>query len=430
MLTIAYLCNQFPSAVEPYVIDEIEELRVRGIRVIAGSVVEVDEKNRTLAPEIVLRPVGADTFLQAFWLCLTGRRSIVPFLWRILFCGPEGPVLRVKALIHTLWGACYAVRLRDFAIDHIHVHHGFSGSWIGMVAARLLGIEFSMTLHGSDLLIYRTYLDVKLQNCAFCVTVSEYNRGFLLAKYPEIQPDKVAVARLGVEVPSYLDPFCETGDSPQAFRILAVGRLSAVKDHAFLVRACAELRNRGIEFDCEIAGEGPERGVLESMILKFGLREYVHLPGHANRDQLDDLYANADLVVLTSRSEGIPLVLMEAMARGKIVLAPSITGIPELVIPGQTGLLYRSGSMEDFLEQLIQVRSCVVGEADRPAGPELETSELSAERLKWMRHAARAYVRKNFNRTKNLKSSCDLFLSRIIARVEEIPNESVVLQQI
>ena len=95
-------------------------------------------------------------------------------------------------------------------------------------------------------------------------------------------------------------------------------------------------------FECLIAGEGPERRNLESLIRRCGLEERVTLLGHVPREHMDSLYDRADVVVLTSRSEGIPLVLMEAMARGKIVLAPAITGIPELVIAGRDGISVRS----------------------------------------------------------------------------------------
>src|SRR5438552_2733895 len=105
------------------------------------------------------------------------------------------------------------------------------------------------------------------------------------------------------------------------------------------------ISDRELPFECSIAGEGPERRHLESLIRKFRLEDRVTLLGHVAREQMDSLYDRADIVVLTSRSEGIPLVLMEAMARGKIVLAPAITGIPELVIAGKTGFLYEPASM-------------------------------------------------------------------------------------
>lgn len=431
MLTVAYLANQFPSPVEPYVADEIGELRKRGVRVISGSVVEVGSQGCAATPDVVLRPIGILTVLRALCLCVENARCIAALLWRIFFLGVEGPILRLKALAHTLLGACFAVRLQDSLVDHIHVHHGFSASWIGMVAAKLLGIEFSMTLHGSDLLIFQTYLDVKLESCAFCLTVSEYNRHFLLSNYPKIGPEKISVVRLGVDSPLSFDSHsADPGDHGHVFRILAVGRLNAVKDHAFLIRACADLRRCDIRFECEIAGEGPERGHLESMIRGLGLREQVRLFGHADRDQLDLLYAKASLVVLTSRSEGIPLVLMEAMARGKLVLAPAITGIPELVIHGQTGFLYQPGSIKDFLDRFTRIRtSSLARSVERACAPSAD-DVFSIDQLRWVRHAARVFVQHNFNRQKNLKAFGDLLMQRIATRIEEIPHESAVLQQI
>jgi colanic acid/amylovoran biosynthesis glycosyltransferase len=203
MLTVAYLANQFPSAVEPYVAEEIEELRGRGIRVIAGSVrrpVTDEGSARKCAPEIVLQPLKGIVLLQAISLCMRQWKRISPLIARVLFHSAERPLKRMKALVHTGLGACYAALLEGQGVEHIHVHHGYFGSWIAMVAARLLGVEFSMTLHGSDLLLHGTYLDVKLESCAFCLTVSEYNRRYILERYPKVDAEKVIVARLGVEV--------------------------------------------------------------------------------------------------------------------------------------------------------------------------------------------------------------------------------------
>lgn len=362
MLTVAYLANQFPVAVEPYVGEEIAELRLLGVRVITGTVTRAKREEKLRQdPDVAVRPVGVLVLVRAVWLCFWHWNRIADLVARVLFRGPESPIRRVKALLHTLLGACYAVRLQTQGVEHIHVHHGYSASWIAMVAARLLDLNFSVTLHGSDLLLHRAYLDVKLQNCKFCLTVSEYNRRFIATHYPAIDPPKVFVARLGVHVPE-----AEIPKSParcnraEPVHLLAVGRLHAVKDHAFLVRACDYLRSQDLDFRCEIAGEGPERRRLESLIRELGLEKWVKLMGHIPPEQTDSLYRRTDLVVLTSYSEGIPLVLMEAMARGNLVLAPEITGIPELVIAGKTGFLYEPGSMWDFLEKVMEI-SCLLG---------------------------------------------------------------------
>jgi colanic acid/amylovoran biosynthesis glycosyltransferase len=432
MLTVAYLANRFPATVEPYVVEEIEELRSRGLRVIAGSVRRPRREDELLTmrcpPEVVLQPLHAPVLLRALWLCARQWKRISPLVGRILFRGSEGPLKRAKALLHTWLGACYAVRLQTLEIDHIHVHHGFFGSWVAMVAARLLDVGYSMTLHGSDLLLRREYVDAKLAHCAFCLTVSEYNRRYILQHYPEVDSSKVITARLGAETCESVAPALRPRAQDSRLNLLAVGRLHGVKDHAFLVRACAELAARGVSFECSIAGEGPERRHLEGLIRKFDLTGQVFLLGHIQREQMASLYDRADIVVLTSRSEGIPLVLMEAMAHGKIVLAPAITGIPELIIAGQTGFLYKPGSMGHFLGRLLYVRSLLPGHTSM--GPLRSNPASAGCSLDWVRHAARVHVRHNFNRKKNLESFGELFVRRIAPRIESIPHENFILQQI
>jgi colanic acid/amylovoran biosynthesis glycosyltransferase len=438
MLTVAYLANQFPSAVEPYVIEEIGELRRRGVRVIAGSVRKPlgDQASAiTCEPDVTLQPLTTMILLRAMRLCMQRWRAIAPLLTRVLFRGREGPFKRLKALAHTWLGGCYAVLLQGRGVDHIHVHHGYFGSWIAMVAARLLDVRFSVTLHGSDLLLHGTYLDVKLESCSLCLTVSEYNRRYILQRYPTVDAEKVAVTRLGVDAPESVVARVKTKDNP--FTLLAVGRLHAVKDHAFLVRACAQLRDRSVYFECSIAGEGPERRNLETLIRKYELEKHVSLLGYVARDDMNALYDHADVVVLTSRSEGIPLVLMEAMARGKIVLAPAITGIPELVIAGKTGFLYEPGSAAEFVDRLDFIRSLTIRSPMIPsrmrARSDLEhrSRVLSeARQLDWIQHAARVQVHNNFNRGRNLESFGDVFLDRIAPQTESLSHEDFVLQQI
>jgi colanic acid/amylovoran biosynthesis glycosyltransferase len=428
MLTVAYLANRFPSPTEPYVVEEIEELRCRDVRVIPTSARNTRRSaaSETIQPEVVLKHFRRDVFLPALWLCLRKWKRISPLVARVVLRGEEGLWRRIKALALTWLGACYAVQLREYAVDHVHVHHGYFASWIGMVAARLLDVGFSLTLHGSDLLLHAAYLDVKLEHCRFCVTVSEYNRRYILEKYPAAEESRIVVSRLGAA----LDPAATAIDpnSRRVLTLLAAGRLHRVKDHAFLVRACAQLRAHGVHFECFIAGEGPERRRLESLIRKYSLGKFVTLLGHVPREQMDSLYARADVVVLTSRSEGIPLVLMEAMAHGKIVLAPAITGIPELVIAGKTGFLFEPGSQADFVSRLLLIHSLI---EDRRSGSPLQRFILSAARsLDRVQYAAQVHVRHSFNRKKNLESFADLFMQRVRPQAGSVQHENSVLQQI
>jgi colanic acid/amylovoran biosynthesis glycosyltransferase len=430
MLTIAYLANQYPSQVEPYVGAEIEVLRSRGIRVVAGSVRKTREVSTPdCAPEVVLQPLRFMLLWRATRLCIRRWARISSIVHRVVWRGREGPARRLKALMHTLLGACYAILLRDRDVDHIHVHHGYFGSWIAMIAARLMDIDFSMTLHGSDLLLNAAYLDVKLERCSCCFTVSEYNRRYIMEHYPAVDETKLVVARMGVEISESAEQALRRESQGREWSVLSVGRLHAVKDHAFLVRACAQLHESGVEFTCSIAGDGPERPRLERLIRKYGLETRVSLLGHVPREQMDSLYNRADLVVLTSRSEGIPLVLMEAMARGKVVLAPAITGIPELVTGGKNGFLYSPGSLPDFVARLVFICSLM------QAQPQPQSHFLSAaSQIDWIRHAARVHVCHHFNRKKTLQSFTDSFLSRLLTvRMSPQlgpPHENSLLQQI
>jgi colanic acid/amylovoran biosynthesis glycosyltransferase len=421
VLKVAYLTNQFPAAVEPYVGQEIDALRRRGVEVIPGSVrrprIGAETQAQTFDTALIcLQPLRILVILKAAWLLARRWKRIADLVQRAVLHGKESPQRKLRALLHTALGAYYAVRIGERKVDHIHVHHGYYASWIAMVAARLLKVDFSMTLHGSDLLLHNAYLDTKLMHCRFCVTISEYNRRYILQHFP-VEPGKVMVSRLGVDVP---ERPAEPGDpSPsRPFTLVAVGRLHAVKDQALLIRACARLRDRGVDLECLIAGAGPERQRLHSLIRKSQLEQHVSLLGPVPGQQMDSLYRRADIVVLTSQSEGIPLVLMEAMARGKIVLAPAITGIPELVIPEKTGFLYQPGALDDLVARLCSIHTLLHRE-DRPR----------ANRLAWVRHAAHCQVLHNFNRKRNLDHFVDRFVE-LAARNWSPSHADHVLQQI
>jgi glycosyltransferase involved in cell wall biosynthesis len=167
-----------------------------------------------------------------------------------------------------------------------------------------------------------------------------------------------------------------------------------------------------LKFLCLILGEGPERRALERQISLLNLNEEVKLFGQVPRQRLDAYYSACDLVVLTSHSEGLPLVLMEAMAHQKTVLAPEITGIPELVVPGKTGFLYTPGSLEDFVAKAKQI-------------------SLTRAALLPLRREARRHVVQHFNRATNLAAFAELFISRVSNSAPEASaDENPVLQQI
>ena len=413
MSKILYLANSFPEASEPYVWAEIAELRRRGRTVVPCSFrrpKHIPVQAEEFAGETFYAlPLQMQVVLRTCWMCISQMGKISDLLWRLIR-GPETMSRRFRGLIHTWLGAYLAAALHKEPINHIHVHHGYFSSWAGMTAARLLGASFSLTLHGSDLLVRADYLDRKLENCQFCVTVSEFNRDYICNHYP-VSPGKILVHRLGVDL-EFWRPLPKAEDNSN-FCVLAVGRLHAIKNHEFLIRACIELKNAGLLFRCIIAGEGEERKRLQTLIQQLGLRDHVELPGHVARERLPQLYLQADVVVLTSNSEGIPQALMEAMAMERVVLAPAITGIPELITDASTGFLYQQHSMAEFLQKLVSIA------ATKPS-------------LDHLRHNARRHIDSHFNRQRNLNTWANDFIQQLdtTASEQESSHAHSVLQQV
>ncbi len=401
MTTIAYIANEFPSPPEPYVIDEVTELRRRRVHVICCSGKRVSPSNLSAAERAFwketryFQPLTDDELLRAAGRLASDRHNLWQVLRPLVRERGASPTRRLRALGHTVMGAALAEQLAPLDVEHIHAHHGYFASWMALAAARLLGIGFSFTLHGSDLLQRADLLSPKLRACRFCVTVSDYNRRYILRNYPSTPEEKIMVQRLGVDCGlPWPTPAAAADASPRRFCLLAVGRLHRVKDYRFLIQACAVLRDQGVDFLCWIAGEGPERPDLESRIAALGLQGSVYLIGHVPRPDLPGYYRYADLVVMTSKSEGIPVVLMEAMAHEKLVLAPAITGIPELVEHQRTGFLYQPGSLPDFVSAVRWIQS-------------------NQALLVGIQRAAAASILASYNRQRNLRSFAEQFLARI-----------------
>jgi glycosyltransferase involved in cell wall biosynthesis len=413
MTTIAYIANEFPSPLEPYVMDEITELRRRGAHVVCCSGKRVSPHELSLAERAFwketrfFQPLSDDQIVRAMRRLASDRHGLWELLRPLLWERGASPARRIRALGHTVMGAALAEELATLDVSHIHAHHGYFASWMALAAARLLGIGFSFTLHGSDLLQRADLLSAKLRACQFCVTVSEFNRQYILRNYPSTAPEKVVVQRLGVDrVLSWPTPTRAAKADVEAevevdvevahrrFCLLSVGRLHRVKDYRFLIQACAALRDRGLDFLCWIVGDGPERPALESQITALGLQGRVYVIGHVPRADLPGYYRYADLVVMTSKSEGIPVVLMEAMAHEKLVLAPAITGIPELVEHQRTGFLYEPGSLPDFVSAVSWIQA-------------------NQSSMAGIQRAAAASIAASYNRQRNLRTFAEQFQARI-----------------
>ena len=296
--------------------------------------------------------------------------AVAPFLfgrrfWATLaksFTMPaEGVRERVKILAHILPGIALALYWRRRKIVHIHAHWAHTATTIAMHAAEMLGIRFSFTGHANDLFVHRVGLAGKLQRARFVVSISEFHKRFYLDL--GAVAEKLCVVYCGIDTEHYR--IRVDGDElvgpPQ---ILAVGRLIEKKGFPDLVAACALLRDRGLSFTCEIAGSGPEESDLRDRVARADLENVVTLPGLAvGQEELPGMLRGSRVLALPcvrdreGDMDGLPQVLIEAMACGVPVVSTRLVGIPDLVRSGVHGQLVEPGDvtgLADSLETLLR----------------------------------------------------------------------------
>jgi glycosyltransferase involved in cell wall biosynthesis len=252
----------------------------------------------------------------------------------------------------------FADDARRRGVTHIHAHFATHPALAAFIVGRLTGLPFSFTAHGSDLHVDRRMLDAKVEAAAFVIAISQFNKEIIVRECGEHVRHKVHVVHCGVDLQTFAAPPARASGG---CRIVCVASLEEVKGHRFLIEACAQLRDRGVEFTCELIGDGPMRASIAEHIASAGLQRRVLLLGGQPRPVVVERLAGADIAVLAShptasgKREGIPVALMEAMAAELPVVSTAISGIPELVTSGTSGLLVPSGdaaALADALQQL------------------------------------------------------------------------------
>ncbi|MBI4559791.1 MAG: glycosyltransferase [Candidatus Hydrogenedentes bacterium] len=358
-LTVAYLAPELGAVTSTFIYREIKALRRDGVRVVPFSTYR--PKDAVISEEA--RPLVAETkFVYDYSktaIALGGYSGYKRFLRGPLrsiglgfLTGTDALFERGLSLSDSLklsWHFNVAHLLADdlekAGVQHIHAHFAHVPTSIAMYAAMLTGISYSFTAHANDIFERPTLLRKKVARSAFAACVSEYNRRYLI-EYG-CDPTKLYVVRCGVDVTEYA--WREPQRSAAPANILCVGRLVEKKGIAHLIEALSLVRQRGPAFRCRIAGDGPLFAELQAMIAEKSLGDGVELLGSQPQERVRELFRDADLFVLpcvvakSGDRDGIPVVLMEAMALGVPVISTTISGIPELVHDGENGLLAPPG---------------------------------------------------------------------------------------
>ena len=360
---IAYLVGEYPAVSHTFILREVLALRGLGLDVLTCSIRRTGPEHRRGPEE---REAARDTFYvihaaknplallaAAGWaLARPGR------LWRSLGLAfgtmPAGPKAALWQMFYLIEAMVLARHLARQGVGHLHNHFATASCSVAMLASELSGIPFSFTLHGPvDFLDTRHWrLDEKIARAGFVACISHFCRSQGMLFSDPAHWRKLHIVHCGV-VPERYAP--RSGRVPGR-DILFIGRLAAEKGVPILLEAFARARETHPDARLTLVGDGPERAMLEARACELGLREVVRFTGYLSQQEVAEELAGADLFALPSFSEGLPVVLMEAMAAGLPVLTTAIAGIPELVEDGVAGRIVLPGdvaSLEAGLRDLL-----------------------------------------------------------------------------
>jgi glycosyltransferase involved in cell wall biosynthesis len=392
-MRIAYLVNQYPMVSHSFIRREILALEEQGASVLRvasrgwdGDLVDpadVAERTQThyllqaaagrlLASALATFASSPGRFLQALRLAVAmARRSHRPL-----------PI----HLAYLAQACCLRELAREEGVSHVHAHFGSNATEIAMLCAALGGPRYSFTVHGPEEfdMPVALHLKEKVEHAEFVAAISSFGRSQLYRWIGHAHWPKVKVVRCSVDG-RFREP--ATSPSPAGMRVVSVGRLCEQKGQMLLLAAAHEMVRRGHDIELVLAGDGPLRPDLERLIAEYGLESRVRITGWVSGEQVRALLLEARALILPSFAEGLPVVLMEAMALARPVITTRIAGIPELVRDGQDGWLVPAGDCLALVEAwtaLLQsdpARLVAMGESARQRVLQRHSAPAAARKL-------------------------------------------------
>lgn len=362
-MKVAYLINQYPKVSHTFIRREIaalerigvsvERIALRGWDADVADAEDAAERERTryvlrggvaglvaggLAAAI-RQPLRMARALGMAWRM--SRRSERPFPWHVIY------VFEAARLVRWMAGA---------QARHVHAHFGTNSAEVAMLAHVLGDVTYSFTAHGPEEFDKPEALGLstKVSLAAFVVAISSFGRSQLCRWVPGAHWNKVEVVHCGLEADFFERPDALRGT--RVPRLVCVGRLCEQKGQLLLVSAAAALARQGVEFELVLAGDGEMRPDIEAAIAASGLGDRVHITGWISSARVKSELLAARALVLPSFAEGLPVVIMEAMALGRPVISTFIAGIPELVRDGKEGWLIPAGDVDALAQAM---RECL-----------------------------------------------------------------------
>ncbi|HEY3990178.1 MAG TPA: glycosyltransferase [Acidobacteriaceae bacterium] len=361
---LGYLLSRYPGISHTFFLQEVRGLRELGFRIETASINAPDR-----APG-QLTALEAEEASTTFYVKPMPRMRAMLDLVRIAIASPACAFralraalqLRPSSFLRRLYSLFYVAEalllcgwMRRHRITHLHVHFGGAVATVGLIAAAAERIPYSLTIHGPDEFFDEvgSHLRQKFESAAFVIAISHYGRSQVMRIASPARWDRFEVVRLGIR-PEAL-PRRATRDADAPLQLIMVGRLVPAKGALLLLQAVERIRSQGVALTLTLVGDGPERGDLEAFVHTYRLAEIVTFTGALNHDQTLARVARADLFVLASFAEGIPVALMEAMALGVPCISTYIAGIPELIDHDRDGILVPAGSVDALTSAILRL---------------------------------------------------------------------------
>ncbi len=369
-LKIAYYVQRFPYLTETFILREMLYLREIGFDVEVISLMppipnsKVHPQVQQMMPFVHYSPVFLSWGLigAQFYFFFRHPLRYLRALQRAIWQTYAEPMDLLKMLINFPKSVYFARQLQGMQVDHIHAHFVSLSAISAQIAADLIGVSYSVHAHAYD--IFSRNLDNvrrQLELVTAIVTVSEYHRQYIAKLCPHWEPEDIQVVHYGVDPAEFTRGKVAANGS--MINIISVGSLLEKKGHEILIDACAQLAAKGYSFQCNIVGNGYLRESLQARIDSLGLQETVFLVGAKNQLEVQDLYLESDIFVLacviakSGDRDGMPNVLLEAMAMELPVITTPVTGNVELVHHQKNGWLVPShdaSALASAIEALIK----------------------------------------------------------------------------
>ncbi len=358
-MRVAYLTNQYPKVSHTFIRREILALEHQGVEVSRFSLRGWDAEvtNPQDQSEKKKTRYTLSGGVLPLLLCLSKCAARFPRQFRTAF---KTAILMsrnsVRSWPYHLIYLAHACRIRlwleENPVSHIHAHFGTNPAEVAMLVHFLGGGEYSFTIHGMDEAddVKRLGFDHKIAHAKFVVAISAYTRSQLMRHVAPKHWPKIKVVHCGLPPEAFENL---THDVPtSSTRLLCIGRLSPEKGHLILLEAFVRLLHDHEDIQLVLAGDGPMRDEIEDRIRALGIAKSVRITGWISSAEVKEEIAACHTLVQPSFIEGLPVVIMEAMAQGRPVISTYIAGIPELVLPGETGWLIPAGDVDNLVEAL------------------------------------------------------------------------------